>query len=161
MYGRARTSPVQKNNNMALFSFEVEDAVPNNDAAPTFDSDPHLNIDNLTLQQLLTLRGEVEKRLPARSLKDISLDRELVLQWMASNQLQNQVLQDENVPANQKSQVSNSTAAVLQQIARLQIEIHNSERLKRIEAILIECLQTLPTETQEAFLRAYEAELGA
>lgn len=43
--------------------------VPHNDGAPTFDADPVLNIDNLTLQQLLTLRNEVEKRLPVKNLR--------------------------------------------------------------------------------------------
>lgn len=141
---------------MALFSFEVEDAVPNNDAAPTFDMNPSVNLDHLTLQQLLTLRGEVEKRLPVKNLREINLARELVLQLQSNQELQNRVLQDPEIPANQVAQTMNSTAAVLQQLIRLQTEVHNSERLKKIEQKLIEALNTLPSEAQEAFLETYE-----
>ena len=130
--------------------------VPHNDGAPTFDSDPVLNIDNLTLQQLLTLRNEVEKRLPVKNLREINLARELVLQLQANQELQNRCLASADTPANQVAQTMNSTAAVLQQLIRLQTEVHNSERLKKIEQKLIETLNTLPSEVQEAFLETYE-----
>lgn len=130
--------------------------VPNNHTAPTFDANPSVNLDQLTLQQLLTLRGEVEKRLPVKNLREINLARELVLQLQSNQELQNRVLADPETPANQVAQTMNSTAAVLQQLIRLQTEVHNSERLKRIEQKLIETLNTLPAEVQEAFLETYE-----
>lgn len=130
--------------------------VPHNDGAPTFDADPVLNIDNLTLQQLLTLRNEVEKRLPVKNLREINLARELVLQLQSNQELQNRCMQDTEIPANQLAQVSNSTAAVLQQLVKLQETVYSTERLKRIEQKLIETLNTLPPEVQEAFLEAYE-----
>lgn len=130
--------------------------VPHNPSAPTFDANPHLNIDNLTLQQLLSLRNEVEKRLPVKNLREINLARELVLQLQANQELQNRCLASPDTPANQVAQTMNSTAAVLQQLIRLQTEVHNSERLKKIEQKLIETLNTLPSEVQEAFLETYE-----
>jgi hypothetical protein len=139
---------------MALFSPAAHDA-PHPRPTDTIDANPYVNLSNFTLQDLLKLRAEIEQKLPARSLKDIDLERELVLQWMASQELQNRILQDQETPANQKAQVANSTATILQQLGKLQIEIHSSERLKKIEAILIETLQTLPTEAQEAFFVAY------
>lgn len=135
--------------------------VPNNPMAPTFDANPTLNIDNLTLQQLLSLRNEVEKRLPVKNLREISLERELILQHQASLELQNRCMQDPEIPANQLAQVSNSTAAVLQQLIKLQETVHTTERLKRIENKLIEALNTLPSEVQEAFLLVYEDILGS
>ena len=42
-----------------------------------------------------------------------------------------------------------------------QTEMYTSERLKKIEQVLIETLQTLPQDAQELFLAAYEANLGA
>lgn len=130
--------------------------VPNNPSATTFDADPQVNLDQLTLQQLLTLRSEIEKRLPVKNLRSISLEHELLLQHQASLELQNRVLADLDVPANQKAQCLNSTAAVLAQVIKLQSEVHTTERLKRIENKLIEALNTLPAETQEAFLETYE-----
>jgi len=119
------------------------------------DVNPEVQLDNFSLHDLLKLKADIERRLPARTLRDISMERELLLQWMASQELQNQVLQDEATPANQRAQVANSTAGILQQLAKLQIEVHTSERLKKIEMILIECLGTLPMEVQEKFLSAY------
>ncbi len=143
-------------NKMALYEFTAEDAVPNNGGAPTFDADPVISLDHLTLQQLLTLRSEVEKRLPVKNLREINLARELVLQLQSNQELQNRVLADPETPANQIAQTMNSTAAVLQQLIRLQTEVHNSERLKKIEQKLIETLNSLPVEQQESFLETYE-----
>ena len=64
------------------------------------------------------------------------------------------------IAANQQAQVSNSTAAVLQQLIKLQSEVHTSERLKKIEQKLIEALNSLPSHVQEAFLETYELVLG-
>lgn len=135
--------------------------VPKNDAAPTFDAHPVIKLDNLTLDQLLNLRNEIEQRLPAKNLRDLNLERELVLQLLSSQSLQSRVLQDPNIAANQQAQVSNSTAAVLQQLIKLQSEVHTSERLKRIENKLIECLNMIPKEAQEQFLSVYEEILGS
>lgn len=135
--------------------------VPNNPGAPTFDANPSVNLDQLTLDQLLNLRNEIERRLPVKNLREISLERELLLQHQASLELQNRVLADLDVPTNQKAQCLNSTAAVLAQVIKLQSEVHTTERLKRIENRLIEALNTLPAETQEAFLLVYAEILGA
>lgn len=89
-------------------------------------------------------------------MREINLARELVLQLQANQELQNRCLASADTPANQVAQTMNSTAAVLQQLIRLQTEVHNSERLKKIEQKLIETLNTLPSDVQEAFLETYE-----
>jgi hypothetical protein len=124
------------------------------------DVNPSLNLDNLTLEDLLKLRADIERRLPVKSLREMNLEREMVLQFLATQELQQRVLNDPEVPPNQAAQTANSTAAILQQLGRLQLEIHTSERLKKIEAILIDTLNVLPTEAQEAFLRAYAEALA-
>jgi hypothetical protein len=40
-------------------------------------------------------------------------------------------------------------------LSELQIEVYVSERLKQIQAILVETLKTLPKEQQKAFLVEY------
>lgn len=117
------------------------------------------DIDLLDEDGLLDLRSQIDMRLPTKALTDINLERELVLQLITVQNLQRDVLQEEGVPANQKAQTVNSVAATLASLARLQTEVHTSERLKEIEQILIETLQTLPTEAAEAFLAVYEAKL--
>ena len=137
---------------MALYSPAKNDFI---------DVNPNVDLDRFTLQDLLKLRADIDRRLPAQNLRDLNLERELVLQFLASQELQNIVMKDDETPANQKAQVANATANILQQLGKLQLEIHNSERLKRIEHVLIECLNNLPKDQQAAFLDVYTEALGA
>ena len=116
-------------------------------------------LDAYTLQELLDLRARIERRLPARSLKDLDLESELVLQARALQQLQNSVIGDESTAANQKAQVANSLSAALVNLVKVQNEVYYSERMKRIESILIDTLKDLPVEAVEAFLANYEQAL--
>lgn len=134
-------------------------APPSNDEV-VIDLNPVINLDNYTLQDLLKLRADIERRLPAKNLRDLSLEKELVLQFLASQELQNRVLSDTTIPPNQAAQTANSTAGILQQLVRLQSEVHTSERLKDIENKLIQALNGLPDEQQHAFFAVYEAILG-
>lgn len=120
------------------------------------DVNPNVSLEHYTLSDLLSLRASIERRLPAKALRDMNLERELILQHQASLELQNEVLRDDETPANQKSQVANATATVLQQLIKLQETVYTTERLKSIENKLIEALNTLPTDVQERFLDAYE-----
>lgn len=124
------------------------------------DVNPDVNLDNFTLSDLLKLRADIDRRLPARSIRDIDLSRELVLQFLATQELQNAVIQDEKVPANQRAQTLNATAAVLGQIAKIQQDVYTTERLKRIESKLVETLKTFTQAQQEAFFAVYEEILG-
>ena len=116
-------------------------------------------LDAYTLQELLDLRARIERRLPARSLKDLDLEAELTLQFLALQQLQNSVIDDDDTPANQKAQTASALSAALMNLVKVQSEVHNSERMKKIEAILIDTLKDLPVEAVEAFLANYEQAL--
>ena len=118
-------------------------------------------LDAYTLQELLDLRARIERRLPARSLKDINLERELVLQVMALQQLQNRVIDDDDTPANQKAQTASALSAALMNLVKVQSDVHSSERLKKIEAVLIDTLNELPQEAAAAFLGRYEETITA
>lgn len=117
---------------------------------------PH-NFDfaGLPVEQLLSLRAQIDQRLPALELKDLDMEKELVRQFLAARQLQATILADTMTPANQKAQVSNSLAASLASLSKLQIVVHSSERMKRIEIALIDAVNMLPMEAKEAFLDAY------
>ena len=116
-------------------------------------------LDACTLQELLDLRARIERRLPARSLKDLDLEGELTLQFLALQQLQNSVIDDDDTPANQKAQTASALSAALMNLVKVQSDVHNSERMKRIESILIDTLKDLPVEAVEAFLANYEQAL--
>lgn len=118
-----------------------------------------LGIGTLNEVELIQLRAEIDKMLPTKALVDLNLDRELVLQLITVQNLQREVLSDDSVPANQQAQTAGVVAAALATLSKLQAEVYTSERVKRLEQLLIETLQTLPQEAQQAFLDSYEEKL--
>lgn len=119
-----------------------------------------VSVDQLSPDELLELRKEIDQRLPTSSLNDLNLEKELVLQLLTVQKLQREVLAEADIPANQKAQTVNAVAANLATLAKLQTEVYTSERLKKVEQVLISVLQEMPMEQQEAFLEAYETALG-
>lgn len=114
-------------------------------------------LDALSLGQLVDLRRKIDKRLP--SLKGVNMERELVAQLAIVKKLQSDTIDDEETPLNQRAQVAGQVENIMSTLGKLQVQIYDSERLKRLEGVLIECLQHLPTEVQEEFLTRYEAEI--
>lgn len=110
----------------------------------------------LPVETLLRYLDEIRSALPYNSLVDMNMEEELILQFQAVRALQNNILDDESVPANQKAQVANSVANVLGSIADLQNKVYSSERFKRIETLLIRHLNKLPEDVAAAFLEDYE-----
>lgn len=131
---------------------EVVPVVP---AAPIVDLAP------FSLDELLALRAQIDARLPATALADLDLEEELVIQFQQTKGLLNRVIADENVPANQKAQVTNSCSSILGQITRMQTELYSAERVKALEAALIKSLLTLPEPAQIQFFAEYERLYGA
>lgn len=118
-----------------------------------------VNLDGMPLDQLLELRNQIEQRLPAKDLKDLDLGRELVLQVLALQRLQADVINDDEVAPNQRAQVANSLSSALTTLVKLQSDVYTTERLKKLEAILIDVLTEQPKEVQEGFMRKYSERL--
>ena len=114
------------------------------------------NLANLPVDALLDLRGQIDNALPARALKDLDMEHELVVQMQIVKNLQHQTLLDDAVPANQKAQVTNSCASALEALIRMQAKYASGERLKQIETHLIETLNRLPKDQTEEFFKWYE-----
>lgn len=114
----------------------------------------------LGIDQLLELRATIDQALPARALKDLDLENELVIQLLATQELQRKVLnpgkEGEPTPANQLAQVSNAVQAALQNLVKMQGEVYKSERLKKLELALLRSITDLPFEVQNKFLTDYE-----
>lgn len=113
-----------------------------------------------SVEELLDLRKRIDAMLPSRNLRDVNLEKELVLQLDVVKQLQTDTLSDTGIPANQMAQVAGQVANVLSTLGKLQVELYDSERLKKIEQILIDSLNELPEEAQAAFIERYEQMLG-
>lgn len=129
-------------------------------ARNTTVSNQGVNLERYSQEDLLDLRSRIDELMPTRGLKDFNLETELVLQLQAVQRLQNDVMGDDETPANQRAQVAGQVASALAVLAKLQTEIYTSERLKVIEAVLIGVLGTLPTAQQDSFLTEYARRLG-
>lgn len=113
------------------------------------------DLDGMDVDELIGLRDRIDELLPAKRLADVNLAEELVLQFQKLKSLQSKVL-DSNTSAQQKAAVANSCAAALQQLVRLQTDLHNAERLKTIEQALIHVMREQPDDVQTAFFEKYE-----
>ena len=115
----------------------------------------------LPIETLLKYFDEIRATLPSTKLVDMNMEDELLLQYQAVRALQNSIIDDDEVPANQKAQVANAVASVLSTLADLQNKTYSSERFKRIETLLVRHLSKLPEDTAAAFLEDYEKTLKA
>lgn len=114
------------------------------------------DLDGMSVSDLLDLRSRIDSKLPALELKDVDLEKELVLQLAAMQELQRGVLLDKETPANQLAQVTNAVQSALQNLVKFQADVYKSERIKKLEQVLIECIKELPFEVQNEFLKKYE-----
>jgi len=127
-------------------------------------ADPRFAWASFSPDQLIACREEIHIALEAMgvpmSLKDVNMERELMLQFYALKNLQKDVLADDQTPRNQQAQVANATGAVLSKVADLQLSVYDSERFKAIENALIRALRLLPEEAVASFLDEYAKILG-
>ena len=109
------------------------------------------DIKDWDVEELLELRASIDALLPSTALRDMDLEKEMVLQYHRVVALQTRVLGDDRTPANQLAQVSNAVASTLQQLVTMQTKFHTSERLKEIEGRLIKALDKVPKQYLEEF----------
>lgn len=98
--------------------------------------------------------------LQAAKLADLDTGSELLAQYKIARNLMNTVEYDDSVPLNQKAQLINSLNALVGTILKQQTELHNMERLKTLEQVLIDTLKLFP-DLKVAFLKAYKEALEA
>lgn len=118
-----------------------------------------MNLNNLTIIELLTLRDQIMDLLPQAA--DLDLNRELVFQFLIAKNLMTEVQNDGDTPANQKAQVLNSTAALLKQLSDAQVKMYSADRLRVLENTLIDTLKTLDPAIYEQFNAEYTSRLEA
>lgn len=119
-----------------------------------------LRLAGLELMDLLRLRQILDAKLPVKSLEDLDLAQEMVMQMQALSALQTVTLQSKDVKANQKAQVANSLSQSLATLVKLQGSIYSSERFKRLEAIMVGFINSMPeSKDREHALEVYEREV--
>ena len=91
------------------------------------------------------------------SLKNLDLDAELYNAYAKAKNYLADVQSDEQVPPNQLAQLMNTISAILKEIVKMQTELHNAERVKKLEAAMIQAIKLAPLESQDAFFKEYSA----
>ena len=89
------------------------------------------------------------------SLKSLDLDAELYNAYAKAKNYLADVQSDETVPPNQVSQVFNTISAILKEIVKMQTELHNAEKVKKLEAAMITAIKLAPKKSQDAFFTQY------
>lgn len=110
----------------------------------------------LPVATLVAYLEQIRAEMPETRLKDVNMEEQLLLQYKVTLELQEEVMSDEETPANQKAQVANSVASILQKLLDMQVEVYSSERFKEIELLLVRFLNHLPEEIAAEFLNQYE-----
>lgn len=105
---------------------------------------------------LRRLRGEIDRLLPEANLSDMDMPKELMEQFQKVKDLQEDVLNDDECPANQKAQVAGAVASTLQHLIKMQTDFYTSERFRCIENLMIKFMKRIPLEQAEAFMAEYE-----
>lgn len=95
----------------------------------------------------------------ATSLQGMDLESEVLENYHTAKQFLSNIDQ-ESIPANQVAQVINSITNILKDLVKMQTELYDAERVKKMEAALINTLKTLPDEQQDMFFTRYERALA-
>ena len=95
------------------------------------------------------------------SLKSLNLDSELYAAYARAKNYLAIVQADEGIPPNQLAQLMNTVSAILKEIVKMQTDLYNAERVKRLEAAMIQAIKLAPPESQQVFLEQYETLLKA
>lgn len=90
------------------------------------------------------------------SLKNLNLDAELYNAYAKAKNYLADVQSDEGIPPNQLAQLMNTISAILKEIVKMQTDLYNAERVKRLEAAMIQAIKLAPPESQQTFLEEYE-----
>lgn len=113
-------------------------------------------LNTMSTEELRALRDAINVLLPPETLSSMNLEHELVSQYRKVQELQQAVLNDDGIAANQRSQVAGQVASTLQQLIKMQTEFHTAERFKAIENLMIHYMKKLPVDVAEAFIDEYE-----
>lgn len=135
-----------------MFSDEVK---PLDHVPPAGDEVEKLDLSLYNTSELLALMGRIEALLPPMSMKSLNLEEELARQYQTVKALQADTLSGKE-DSTKKAAILNACNTALQAIIRMQNDLHNSERFKALEALMIRYMKRLPEQTVRQFLEDYE-----
>lgn len=90
------------------------------------------------------------------TLAQLNLDSELLDNYQEAKDFRDFILSNDSIPPNQVAQVMNTLTSILKEIVKMQEDLHNIERIKRMEYAIIHALKDMPDEVKQAFMDEYE-----
>ena len=115
-----------------------------------------LDLDAMTHDELRELRDEIDRRLPEDSLDSLNLEKELVGQYRRVKRLQDDVIMDDEIPPNQRSQVAGQVASTLKQLVDMQVDLKQGEQMKRMEAAFLDAIEDVDEDVKAKFFANYD-----
>ena len=134
---------------------DYEDDTPQ--AAPPLSQRLNLDLALLTHEELISLISECRDLLPA--LSDINLEDEIVYQFISAKAMLETVRANTLIPVNQRAQLQNSVAGIIDQLAKLQKAMYGPEQNRLRERALVSALKQHPN-LQSAYFAALESALA-
>jgi hypothetical protein len=113
-------------------------------------------LDTLTDEDLKLLKRVLRSDDAPKALSELNLEHELITQFTTVKGLQEDVMEDDSIAANQRAQVANTVASTLQQLVKMQTEFYTAERFKAVEGLMLKAIRKLPKEIAESFVSEYE-----
>lgn len=125
-------------------------------AAPKSNLDTILSaVEKLEEKDLVRLRSRLDEILNI-GIGDLNLGEELSLQLRRAQRLLAGIENDDKVSTKDKSQMLNTIQNQLDKIIKQRQVVFSQERLKRYEAAMLKCLESLGTDEQRTtFLELY------
>lgn len=114
------------------------------------------DLDTMSVEELRELRDEIDRRLPEDSLDSLNLEKELVGQYRKVKRLQDDVLMDDEIPPNQRSQVAGQVASTLKQLVDMQVDLKREQTLKLMESVLVDMIKSMPEDFKTNFFTEYK-----
>ena len=114
------------------------------------------DLDTMSVEQLRELRDEIDRRLPEDSLDSLNLEKELVGQYRRVKRLQDDVIMDDEIPPNQRSQVAGQVASTLKQLVDMQVDLKQGEQMKRMEAAFLDAIEDVDEDVKVKFFANYD-----
>ena len=95
------------------------------------------------------------------SLQSLNLDNELYTTYAKAKNYLADLQFEDNVAPNHIAQVFNTISTILKEIVKMQTDLYNAERVKKLEAAMISAIKKAPLEAQVEFFEQYEKSLGS
>lgn len=90
------------------------------------------------------------------TLRSLDLDAQLYMMYAKAKNYLTEVQNTDEVPPNQIAQVFNTISSILKEIVKMQTDLYSAERVKKLEAAMIQALKLAPKDVQEEFFKEYE-----